>query len=190
MKSMLLLLLILLTGGRIVAQEVAHPEGHHSMKGSHRLTPGLGHAHTSEGEVDGKKQWLVLPSFSLNYDYWLSDRWAIGLQNDLILETFVIIDEEDEELERTKPLAVVPVAYFKPGAHLTFFGGVGVEIAKEQNLTLTRLGAEYGWHLPKNWEVGIDLLWDNKWTYYNSWGLAFTFSKIFPKKHHSQETHN
>ena len=52
---------------------------------------------------------------------------------------------------------------YKVGDHLTFFGGLGVEPAKEQNLTMTRLGAEYGWHLTQNWEVGIDVLWDGRW---------------------------
>lgn len=163
---------------------------HHGMKGSHRLTLGLGHAHTSQGEADGKTQWLALASWSLNYDYWFSDQWAAGLQNDLILESFIIVHGDDEELERTKPLTVVPVALFKPGKHFTLLGGVGAEFAHEKNLTLTRLGAEYGWHLPNNWEVGVTAVWDGKWGYYNSWGLAFTASKIFAKKHTSHQTHN
>jgi hypothetical protein len=166
------------------AEESEHHESHHGMKGCHRLTLGLGHAHTSKGEVDGKTQWIVLPSMSLNYDYWLSDRWAIGLQTDLILETFIIEHGDEQELERTKPVSLVPVGVYKIGEHLAFFGGIGVEFAKEQNLTMTRLGGEYGWHLPKNWEVGIDLLWDGKWGYYNSWAIAFTASKIFVPKLH------
>jgi hypothetical protein len=47
---------------------------------------------------------------------------------------------------------------------------------------MTRLGMEYGFHLPKNWEIGASVVWDGKWKYYNSWGLAFTISKIWPKK--------
>jgi len=159
-------------------------EEHHSMKGSHQLTLGLGHTHVAEGEVDGKKQWLPLASWSLNYDYWLSDKWAIGLQNDWIMESFIIENNENELIERKNPISIVPVALFKPGKHWSFIGGVGVEFAEGNNIMLTRLGLEYGWHLPKNWEVGAALIWDNKWNYYNSWGLAFTVSKIWPKKHH------
>ena len=180
MKNYLLLPLFICTAGLCPAQE----DGHHTMKGSHRLTLGLGHTHTAEGEAEGKTEWLTLPSWSLNYDYWISNRWAVGLQSDLIMETFIIEHGDGVELERSNPLALVPIALFKPGTHWTFFGGVGVEIDEEKNLTMTRLGAEYGWHLPKNWEVGIEVLWDGKWNYYNSWGLAFTASKIFPKKHH------
>ena len=156
---------------------------HHGMKGSHRLTIGLGHTHISQGIINGETEWVTAGSWSFNYDYWLSDKWAIGLQNDLVLETFFIEDKEEEIIERAYPWAIVPVAIFKPGKRLSLLGGVGVEIAHKKNLTLTRLGFEYGFHLPKNWEVGAAVVWDNKWNYYNSWGLAFTISKIWAKKH-------
>jgi hypothetical protein len=154
----------------------------HGMKGSHRLTLGLGHTHVSQGKVDGETRWLVLPSWSINYDYWITNKWAVGLQTDLITETFLIESNDGEEFERASPIAVVPVAMFKSGKHWSFIVGVGGEFAREHDFALTRLGIEYGWHLPKNWELGAALVWDNKWNYYNSWGLAFTISKIWPKK--------
>jgi hypothetical protein len=153
---------------------------HHEMKGSHRLTLGLGHTQISEGKVDGETKWIATASWALNYDYWIGNKWAIGLQNDLILESFIIESHEQEFIERSYPWAIIPVAIYKPGKHLSLLGGVGAEIAKGNTLTVTRLGLEYGWHLPKNWEVGVAAVWDNKW---NSWGIAFTASKIWPKKH-------
>lgn len=163
------------------AQEQLSDE-HHGQKGAHRLTLGLGHTHVSEGKIDGDTKWLALASWSFNYDYWLSTKWAIGLQNDLVLESFKIEHGNQEILERSYPWAIVPVAIYKPTKHLSLIGGVGTEIAEGHNITLTRLGIEYGWHLPGNWEIGGALVWDNKWKYYNSWGLGFTFSKIWKKK--------
>ncbi len=164
-------------------QHTAEPNqqpGHatHSLKGTHRLTLGLGHTHIAEGVVDGEVEWISAGSWSFNYDYWLSDSWAIGLQNDLVLEIFFVEDNDKEVIERSRPWSVVPVAIFKPFKRLSFLGGVGVEFTKEQNLVLTRLD------LPKDWEVGAALVWDNKWNYYNSWGIAFTVSRLLPKKHH------
>lgn len=177
-----------LSSGNSFAQnnsDFSHSEhNNHGMKGSHRFTIGLGHTHVSEGKVDGDTKWLALPSWSLNYDYWLSNKWALGLQNDIILESFKIENNHHEEIERSYPVAIVPVAMFKPGKHLSLIGGVGCEFADNHSLTLTRLGAEYGFHLPNNWEVGGALVWDNKWNYYNSWGLAITISKICRKKEH------
>jgi hypothetical protein len=159
-------------------------DNNHGMKGASRLSLGLGHTQVSRGKIDGDTKWLAIASWSFNYDYWLSDKWAIGLQNDLLIESFVIENNAGELIERSYPWAVVPVAMYKPGKHFTFIGGVGAEFSKGHTLTLTRLGVEYGFHLPKNWEVGAAFVWDNKWNYYNSWGLAFTVSKIWPKKGH------
>ena len=39
--------------------------GHHSMKGTHRLTLGLGHTQVSQGKVNGDTKWLSLVSWSL-----------------------------------------------------------------------------------------------------------------------------
>src|SRR5215467_7947284 len=151
-----------------------------SIKGDHRITVGLGHTHLANGKTeDGSKGWVAVPSWSLNYDYWISNKWAIGLQTDLVLEKFIIEKDNGQELEREKPFAIVPVGVFKPYKHFSFIAGAGIELAKEENLGLTRLGAEYGCELPKKWEAGVGLVWDAKWGHYDSWTLEFSFSKSF-----------
>jgi hypothetical protein len=155
----------------------------YDMKGAHRLSTGLGHIHIVNGlNTDGKKAWLTEPSWSLNYDYWLGNKWAIGLQSDIVLETFVVEDDEGQVIEREKPVALVPVAIFKPCRHFSFIAGAGVEYEKNENMMLTRLGAEFGVELPKSWEAGVALVWDDKWGNYNSWVLEFTFTRNFFKR--------
>jgi hypothetical protein len=111
----------------------------------------------------------------------VSENWAVGLQNDIILEDFKIEDAESEIIERKRPIAMVPAVIYKPGKHFSFIGGVGMEYASGKTLGLTRLGVEYGFHIPNYWEVGVAVVRDNKWRYYNTWGFAFTFSKIWPR---------
>jgi hypothetical protein len=118
----------------------------------------------------------------LNYDFWVADKWAIGLQTDIVAEKFIVEQNDGNGIDREKPVAIVPVAIFKPAKHFSFFAGAGVELEKEKNLGLTRLGAEYGCELSKGWEAGIALTWDNKWDHYNSFAIEFTFSKIFSKR--------
>ena len=101
------------------------------------------------------------------------------MQTDLVLEKFIVEKENGQELERDKPFAIVPVALFKPYKHFSFIAGAGIELEKEENLGLTRIGAEYGCELPKKWEAAVGLLWDAKWRHYNSWVLEFSFSKSF-----------
>ena len=163
-------------------EHIEHESHESSNKGLNRITVGLGHTHISEGKIDGDTEWLTLASWSLNYDHWFSDKWAIGLQNDIVLESFIIEHGNEELLERSYPVSSVPVFLYKPGKKLVIFGGVGAEISKGNNLTMTRLGLEYGFHLSPKWEVGVTALWDGKWNYYNSWGLGFTFSRMWRKK--------
>lgn len=168
-------------------EEEAHAEGqeghgeeeHHSIAGRHRITLGLGHTHPSGGFAGEDTDWLVLASWALNYDYWLTDRWAIGLQNDLVVESFVIEEEDEEELERNRPFAVIASGLYKPLEWLTLIGGIGREFVPDhKDLNLTRFGVELGWHVHPDWEVGGALVWDAKWGYYDSWGLDFAFSRF------------
>lgn len=170
----------------LFAQE-EHSESH-SMKGSHRLSLGLGHAHISQGKIDGKNEWLVAPTWAIDYDYWIGDKWAIGLQNEIVVETFSIEDNADELVERSYPISVIPSVIWKPFKRLSFVGGLGLEFSEGDNLTVVRLGLEYGFHLPKNFEISAALVFDDKIDYYNSYGFAITVGKIFSKeKHHQNE---
>ena len=169
----------------VVPAAAQHVEGqsheggeHHSIAGRHRITLGLGHTHVSQGDVPDGPNFRILASWALNYDYWLTDRWAVGLQNDMIVEEFVIEHGGEELLERDRPIAVIPAVLYKPLEWLTLIGGVGVEFAPEENLTLTRIGAEVGWHVAPDWEVGGGLVWDAKWDFYDSFGLEFAVSRF------------
>jgi hypothetical protein len=138
----------------------------------------LGHTHVFQGRLPGEPDFRILASWALSYDYWLTDRWAIGLQNDMIVEEFVIEHGGDEILERNRPIAVIPSVLYKPLEWLTLIAGLGREFAPEENLTLTRFGAEVGWHVGSDWEVGAGLVWDAKWDFYDSIGLDFTISRF------------
>lgn len=179
-KLLFIVLLVFAFANSLMAQEEA--EHHEDLKGAHRLTVGLGHTHISEGIKEGETTWMTFASWSFNYDYWLSNKFALGLQNDVILESFLIENNDEELIEREYPWSVVPVMIYKPGKHLSLIGGVGAEISKGDTLGLTRLGTEYGFHLPKQWELGVSFVWDFKWNHYNSWGLGITISKIWNKK--------
>lgn len=74
MKRTFILLTALVFSLGYSQQEPSHhdasaTEQTHDMKGSTRFTFGLGHTHVSEGKIDGNTKWLVIPSFSFNFDY-------------------------------------------------------------------------------------------------------------------------
>jgi hypothetical protein len=154
-----------------------------STAGSHQLTLAISHTHLSEGVENGHRKWMVVPSWALNYTYWLSSHWGIGLHNDIIVENFTVqkMGESQEALERTKPVSIVASALYKFKKHHEIIGGLCGEFAKDENFFVTRLGYEYGWELPRNWELSSFLTWDLKWQGYNSWSIGLAVSKIFTK---------
>ncbi|MEK6479176.1 hypothetical protein WJR50_16640 [Catalinimonas sp. 4WD22] len=183
-REMYLLCLLLFIGSLHCANAQEFEEEKETAN-YHRLTLVLGHANVLEGIKDGKKEWLVLGSWGLDYDYWFHPQWAVGLHSDLIVENFEVEQMGEGEtvgtLERSSPLASTLVGIFKPGEHFTILLGAGGEFAREETLFLIRAGLEYGWELPGEWELGVSLMQDIKVDAYNSWTLGVGVSKIFGK---------
>lgn len=160
------------------AQEGAEKE----EEGRHRIAVIIGHAHVPTGiKENGKKGMLAVPGWGLDYDYRLSAKWAVGLHSDIANQNFAVARQFKDErtIERTKPVSVTLVGIYKPGKHLSIVFGGGAELAKEGNFAMARLGLEYGWELPEEWELGISLMNDLKIDEYNSWVLGLGVGKFF-----------
>ena len=120
------------------AQEIKENNGNESKKGMQQFSLVISHSHITEGEsANGGKKWVVVPSWGLDYNYWISSHWAIGVHSDMMLESFKVKDgEEGNAVERNRPIAIVSVAVFKPKEHSSFIVGLGKEFAIEGDLTL------------------------------------------------------
>jgi hypothetical protein len=171
------LLLLCVFPLQLLAQQEDQQEHEGPVK--HRLSFGLGHTRVPSGELLDSDKKLAFASWTLDYDYHFNERWGIGLETDLILESFVIVRPNEEELEREYPFSITPVAQFKPAERWTFLAGLGAEFAPGETLAYTRLGVEYGIEISDKWEVGATLLWDARWDYFNSWGLAIIISRVW-----------
>lgn len=153
-----------------------------SLKGTHRFTLVIGHSHVFGGiKENGEKGLKVFPFWGFDYDYWISNRLAIGLQTDMVVETFEVEDHENTVIERTRPVTTIAAAIIKASKTIGFIAGMGGEFAHEGNFAVTRLGVEAGWEMKKNWEFGISLVYDVKWNGYDSWGIGFGISKLLRK---------
>ncbi|URM38914.1 hypothetical protein [Flavobacterium anhuiense] len=71
---------------------------------------------------------------------------------------------------------------YKPNEHWSFLLGFGGEFAKEEDFFLTRAGIEYGYELPKGWEIFGTASYDFKWNAYDSWGIGLGIAKNFGGK--------
>ena len=129
---------------------------------------------------DNPNSILIVPTFGLNYDFFFHQKWGVGFHTDIVAQQYKVEKHDGhEELIRENPVALCAVGLFKPLPSLTLIAGYGIEIEKHENIQLLRLGVEYGFHLPGNWELGFALEFDRKINTYNSWVFGAGFSKLF-----------
>ncbi|GLB49672.1 hypothetical protein [Neptunitalea lumnitzerae] len=186
-------MLLLLSSSILFSQnEASELLGKESVKNSVRLSVGIGHAHIKKG-VQYDDYGISLASFYLDADYWVSNRLAFGLQTDLILEDYLVeqhLEEgESKTHERNSPIAIIPVAVYRPFDHILLIGGYGLEFSEEENFSMARAGIEYGIELPRKFEFGVSLIYDVKIEAYDTWVFGVGISKFFGgnEHHHAEE---
>lgn len=162
------------------AQDAEHNEEEKEAMHRHRITVMMANSHIPNLEtVEGQNKFLVVPAWGFDYDFWLSKKWAIGLHNDLVLQQFKIEKEEDHTVvERSYPIGMCVVGIFKPFEQLSFVSGIGKEFEKNENFGMWKLGVEYGFELPKAWELSLNLQYDNKFKAYDTWLFGIGISKL------------
>lgn len=154
----------------------------------HQIGISINHVHVFEGrDEEGNRETLTLPAWGIDYTYQFHEKWAVGLHTDFIIEKFKVEkvyanDNENEIIERSYPIAPALMGIYKPNDHWSFLLGFGGEFAKEEDFFLTRAGAEYGYELPKGWEIFGTASYDFKWNAYDSWGIGLGIAKSFGGK--------
>lgn len=168
----------------VFANVVGHAQGEdkHEAKRLRRNKLSLAITHTfvpTTVNDSRDKTYLSLASWGLDYDYRFTSKWGIGLHSDLVIQDF---EYEDDDVVRTrvKPFATAIVGTRKFGEHLTLMGGGGAEFSRgEETLALIRVGIDYGWELPADFEVSFSLMTDFKINAYNALVFGFAIGKSF-----------
>lgn len=191
MKNFLAILVMVVFTLNAMAQEhvsdsaevKGREDEHHLFKPTHSLGLAIGHAHVFGGrDADGNKKVLALPFWGLDYNFQFAPKWSVGLHTDIIVETFFVAKNfeggnEEEVVERSKPISPALMGFFKPTHHWSFGLGVGGEFAKEENYFLNRSAIEYGGEIGKGWEVFGVLQYDFRWNAYDTWSIGMGIAK-------------
>ncbi len=184
-KTAFLVIIFCLAGyTKISAQESVEK----NFSPHHQIGISINHVHVFEGRDDeGNREVLSLPAWGIDYTFQFHEKWAVGLHTDFVIEKFKVEkvyanDEDKETVERSYPVAPALMGIYKPNEHWSFLLGFGGEFAKEDNFFLTRAGIEYGYELPKNWEIFGTFSYDLKRNAYDSWGIGLGIAKNFGGK--------
>lgn len=183
MKHFLLLVTTQFLAFQTFGQHVAVESNQHSTDAPfHKISLITANSIITNNVTENSDGIFVIPTFGLNYDYFFNNRWGIGFHNDVVLQQFKVERHDDErELIRQNPVAVCGVVSYKPHHRWTLLGGYGVELEKNENISLFRFGLEYGIELKNNWELGFNAEYDHKIKAYSSFMFGIGFSKILGK---------
>jgi hypothetical protein len=175
-KQALLVLTSLLSGLLFSISAFGQTEEESSeVKKKHSIALGVGHTHVkTDIDIIGK-EWLNLPSWSLDYNYRISEKWAISCQNEIILGEIEVESEDDNKktISRTRPFSTMLAVTYFPIERLGVFMASGAEFAKEGNFGMFRIGVEPNLEINERLEVFATVIYDFKIEVYDSYGIAF-----------------
>jgi hypothetical protein len=129
--------------------------------------------------ADDEMSVVIFPSWGLNYEYWFNNHFALGIQNEFEMQSYVVEHDSHPSLEREYPIITSIVLFYEPLNHLAFFAGPGIEIEKNHNFYIFKAGIEYIIPLPKNFDIALEGSYESKNNMYDAWTFGLCIGKRF-----------
>ncbi|MBK7873811.1 MAG: hypothetical protein IPJ74_25695 [Saprospiraceae bacterium] len=126
-----------------------------------------------------EKEHTIVPSWGLDIEYWRNEHFAMGLHNDIEIQSFIIEHGNDESLEREFPLVLTLDAIYKMSNGFVFQIGPGYEIEKNESFFLIRAGIEYEIEFGKDWDLSPAIFYDTRVHANDTWTIALGIGKRF-----------
>lgn len=173
-----LFLLLNATSGR--AQHTSHEatadrqEAHFSPH--FRAAMLIGHTLITPGNSDTR---LFVPSWGLDLEYWHTHELGVGLHTDIELQDFIVLNNEQEEIQRNQPFIITLDGLYRPWKGLVIMGGPGLEVEKEETFLLFRIGLEYEFDIAAGWDLFPTLFYDQRLDGYSTASIGLGVGKHF-----------
>lgn len=175
MKKSILLIVFVLTS--VIATSQEHENEHGNFK-HFRISPVISHTFIPTSTSEGDKT-VIVPTFGLDLEYWLNEKWGFGFHNDLELETFEIEKEHELFVEKEFPLVLTFDALYKFKKHFVLVVGTGIEFEKNEDLFIIRAGIEYEVEFGNHWDVSPTVIYDHRSNSSSTWGIGIGIGKRF-----------
>ncbi len=163
-------------------QKGAHTKNHTSTESSdthklrhNRLSVLLYHSYVRIRTPDGPHL-VVIPSIGLDYEYWFTHRFGLGIHNDLIFTHKV---QEDLLSDNAFPFLSSVDVLCKVHKGLVLLFGPGIEFEEKEHLFFFRGGLEYEINLGGHWDVCPTIFYDNRRNAYNTCSFGIGIGKTF-----------
>lgn len=149
----------------------AHSEGSHF-----RAAILIGHTLITPGNKDTR---LFVPSWGFDLEYWKTHKLGIGLHTDVELQDFIVLNNEEEEIERKEPFVITVDGLYRLGKGLILMGGPGLEIEEEELFFLFRAGIEYEVNVGADWDLFPTLFYDQRLDGYSTLSIGLGVGRHF-----------
>ena len=133
-------------------------------------------AHNEDSEV-------LFATFGLSYEYILSHHFAIGWVNELEVTSFAVEHGNEAVLEREYPVISSIVLIYEPFKHVILHAGPGYEFERNESFFIMKMGADYFFLLPKDFDIGFGISYDIKNNLYDAWTFGLSIGKRLGKSH-------
>lgn len=161
----------------VIATSQEHENEHGDFK-HFRISPVISHTFIPTNTSEGDKT-VIVPTFGLDLEYWVNEKWGFGFHNDLELETFEIEKEHELFVEKEFPLVLTFDALYKFTKHFVLVVGTGVEFEKNEDLFILRAGLEYEVEFGNHWDVSPTVIYDYRSNSSSTWGIGIGIGKRF-----------
>lgn len=163
--------LLILMSTLIKAQEIQSEEHKPKIRGAIMMA----NSHVPNATKGGKEV-AIVPTWGFDVDYFFYRRWSVAIQGDVKLQSFEVEDGETL-LERTNPFALAAVMHYHALRHWSFYLGPGFEFESHENLFLVKAGTEYSFEITEDFEIALNLIYENKEEVYDTWTFGIAFNK-------------
>ena len=179
MKTLLATLAVIyFFSGFVNAQETNSEEFKPKIRGAIMMA----NSHVPTATEGGKKV-AIIPTWGFDVDYFFHPRWSVALQGDIKLQSFEVEDQNQVALQRTNPFALTMALHYHALRHWSFYAGPGYEFEQHKNLFLVKVGTEYSFEITENFEIALNLIYENKQEVYDAWTFGIAFNKkLWEKK--------
>ncbi len=116
---------------------------------------------------------LFIPTVSLDYDYRLNSKWALGFMGAFEFDQYVVTNDQ---IERENALILALVGKYNFTRYFAVFAGGGIELEQHDNLGVLRLGIEYAIDVWEHWALVPKFHFDFKESY-NTWSIRIDFAR-------------
>jgi hypothetical protein len=140
----------------------------------------MANSHVPNATKGGSKV-AVIPAWGVDVDYYFHRRWSAAVQGDLKLQSFEIEDNQ-VTLERSNPFTIAAVLHYHALRHWSFYTGPGYELESHKNFFLVKFGTEYSFEVTDNFEIALNLIYENKEEVYDAWTFGVAFNKKLWRK--------